>query len=583
MQLIRNDAEITDVILQRWKVLFTFYNRIRATLLTGNLLEGADYRVHVKQLFNIRNIDSIHIQDALRRCSDMRNNLLNNQTRGPTTKATFFIANSISKALAYIEHKLNNIKATNNGQHHLVRPPTYLPAITHFPYPTAYDFYVETTALSNTNPSVLTDANTYTPIRNVVTTPTPPPSSNNINTDIRIAVHELDEILLSANGDDTNHNLLTDLLAEDPPAINDSNHTASESIASIVQPLNDQQVIIHASLPIPESQIHSAPSQQPSQPPQPALTPLDAQSQDQPLPASPLDEIPIQSFFLCPLQTATTIDIKLGDTWCTVFTLITDQIFEAISDNSINQELKLERAFKLYGGIPQLFFRTNDSDHPDSTLIRKRFMQFITGNIEILINSWKRDIVKFERKRNNLSTADLNKKKKKDAEKLKVRAISLINSGFIRRGVSQLESLGVAPINNPSIIQQMRNKHPQIIDNWEEFTPMDPDAFQIDCLIPLIRTLDTHKGTGPRSFKNDYLIKLVTSKKLSDISQRAVNNLLKLGKYYLSGTIPEKYRLLLSGGLLTPLIKKTDNNGNIEARPVKAEDADTSIFCRALS
>lgn len=96
MQLIRNDAEITDVILQRWKVLFTFYNRIRATLLTGNLLEGADYRVHVKQLFNIRNIDSIHIQDALRRCSDMRNNLLNNQTRGPTTKATFFIANSIS-------------------------------------------------------------------------------------------------------------------------------------------------------------------------------------------------------------------------------------------------------------------------------------------------------------------------------------------------------------------------------------------------------------------------------------------------------------------------------------------------------
>ena len=129
----------------------------------------------------------------------------------------------------------------------------------------------------------------------------------------------------------------------------------------------------------------------------------------------------------------------------------------------------------------------------------------------------------------------------------------------------------------------MRQKHPQNTDTWDDPAPRDPQEFQLDCMIQLIKNLDIHKGTGPRSFKNDYLIKLVTSKKVSDISKRSVDNLTKLGQYYLSGNIPEKYRLLLSGGLLTPLIKKANVDNHIEARPVKAEDADTSIFCRALS
>lgn len=563
MQILRYNDIVppTEEFLQQWRTLFAFYLRIRAILLSDSpLLEIHDYRIHIQQLFNTKKLDSIQIENSFKKNNEMRNILLKAKT-GPITKTTQFLYRSLDTAITFIENKLKQIRAENNRQSnvHSVNPLD----IRLYPDPTAYDFFVEI-------PESVANFQTPIMIRNT-RTPTPAVSSTNVNTDIRLAVREINELLTLANNEteNINNNLLQDLLAEDMTLANQESHT-------------DLNLNPHQGPPT-----HSEPNDnntEPTPPPtQPTSDPPIRQSQDHQLADSPLDQIPIEQFYLCPLQTATTIDINLGDDWCTVFTLITDQIFEAIADNSQHREINLERAFKMYGGIPQIFFRTNDSDHPSTYLIKKRLMQYITGRQETLINSWTRDIQKFEMKRNKLSTADLNKKKSADADKLKMKAISLINSGFIRRGICQLESLGVAPINNPSIIQQMRNKHPQNIDVWEGQSTMDPTEFQIQNIIPLIKTLDPHKGTGPRSFKNDYLIKIVTSKKATDISKRAINNLVKLGQLYLSGTIPDKYRRLLSAGLLTPLIKKTDDSGHIEARPVKAEDADTSIFCRALS
>lgn len=550
---------------------------MRQILETGNFLDCPDYREHIKQLFNLKQLDKITVDLTIKKNNDL-DDILRGVPHAPTSRAINFIHRSLRKTTSYIHNKVRHIQARDNNMHPLHEYTGPAPNHSDFPDP------IMTELCLNSNEYILymrsfTANNPRTPVI-IRSIPSPLPSSNNINSDIRNAIHELDDILARANSTNDNNNLLNDFNDEPTYPLQSQNSITSDVPTEIDR---QSQTIIspdNQSRQIEQTTVHVS---QPVNPPTQDPLIENSQSQRQPLPDSPLDAIPIEQFFLCPIKTATVLDVSLGDAWSSVFTMITDQIFDALTDTTIDRDIKLERAFKLYGGIPQIFFRTEDSDHPNTSLIRKRLMQFITGSIDPLFNSWKRDIKKFQDKRSKLSTADLNKKKKAEENKIKVRAISLINSGFIRKGISLLESHGVAPINNPSIIDQMRRKHPQNIDTWEAFTPLEPDNFQLDCMLPLIKNLDIHKGTGPRSFKNDYLIKLVTCRKLSDISQRAVNNLIKLGQYYLSGNIPENYRLLLSGGLLTPLIKKESDDHQIEARPVKAEDADTSIFCRALS
>jgi len=59
---------------------------------------------------------------------------------------------------------------------------------------------------------------------------------------------------------------------------------------------------------------------------------------------------------------------------------------------------------------------------------------------------------------------------------------------------------------------------------------------------------------------------------------------LNFGKLYLSRKLPPWLRTLLGCGLLTPL-NKVDPvpSRSPDARPVKAEDLDTSLWCKALA
>ena len=67
-------------------------------------------------------------------------------------------------------------------------------------------------------------------------------------------------------------------------------------------------------------------------------------------------------------------------------------------------------------------------------------------------------------------------------------------------------------------------------------------------------------------------------------SKAAQHRLGDLAARYLSCGLPAWVRRLLGGGLLTLLVKKEPTPGRTpDARPVKAEDADTSSFCKALN
>jgi hypothetical protein len=54
----------------------------------------------------------------------------------------------------------------------------------------------------------------------------------------------------------------------------------------------------------------------------------------------------------------------------------------------------------------------------------------------------------------------------------------------------------------------------------------------------------------------------------------------QLGIHFLSGTLNHYVRTILSAGMLTPLIKE---EGSVDVRPVRAEDADTMIWCKAFA
>ena len=67
-------------------------------------------------------------------------------------------------------------------------------------------------------------------------------------------------------------------------------------------------------------------------------------------------------------------------------------------------------------------------------------------------------------------------------------------------------------------------------------------------------------------------------------AQDAFNLFPSLGKLYLALGMPAWVRLCLGGGLLTALIKAAPKEGvKFDARPVRAEDADTGSWCKALA
>jgi hypothetical protein len=109
----------------------------------------------------------------------------------------------------------------------------------------------------------------------------------------------------------------------------------------------------------------------------------------------------------------------------------------------------------------------------------------------------------------------------------------------------------------------------------------------MDLQKPLERVLndaDPKAGVGPRGLHVHYLQVLAKGNFSDSDAQNAFDLLASLGKLYLTLGMPAWVRICLGGGLLTALNKVAPKEGaKLDARPVRAEDADTGSWCKALA
>ena len=163
-----------------------------------------------------------------------------------------------------------------------------------------------------------------------------------------------------------------------------------------------------------------------------------------------------------------------------------------------------------------------------------------------------------------------------------------ILSGDIGRGLRIIDGHGCAPSDDPCVIAQMIKKHPCAFE--EDTWPTLPAAWLLNSEIDLpflsdvaLKT-DPKTACGPRGLRPDHIKCLFNGVFSNPEAITAKDRFTEFGKLYLSRKLPPWLRTLLGGGLLTPLNKvEPVPSRSPDARPVKAEDLDTSLFCKALA
>ena len=95
---------------------------------------------------------------------------------------------------------------------------------------------------------------------------------------------------------------------------------------------------------------------------------------------------------------------------------------------------------------------------------------------------------------------------------------------------------------------------------------------------------DPKTACDPRGLRPDHIKCLFNGVFSNPVAITAKDRFSEFGKLYLSRKLPPWLRTCLGGGLLTPLNKvEPDPSRSPDARPVKAEDLDTSLYCKALA
>ena len=133
----------------------------------------------------------------------------------------------------------------------------------------------------------------------------------------------------------------------------------------------------------------------------------------------------------------------------------------------------------------------------------------------------------------------------------------------------------------------MKDKHPYapagaiwpvIPQAWIDDLDMD-----LSSLKKVVHETDPKTGVGPRCLRPDHIKWLFEGIFSHPEATSAKDRFTELGKRYLSLQLPAWLRALLGGGLLTALNKNEPVPGQMsDARPVKAENGDTSSWCKAL-
>ena len=304
-----------------------------------------------------------------------------------------------------------------------------------------------------------------------------------------------------------------------------------------------------------------------------------------------LDHIPHESMFCSPFHHVMAVPFSCIDKWGTVAGRALAGLIEAadLPQHSRANRTKLDRALKLYAGLPQLIFRNPGRGHAkNAKIIHQRLDQFIAGEFRLLFGPWGTEVRKFRLK---------TRKAQVDTEESRRdRAVELIYQHNIGKGINIIEGFGRAEPDDPDIKRQMKEKHPAPkgadAEDWpdipDEWLGIARESVESDAMLKriskVVRETDPTTSVGPRGLHYNYLSVLFTGHMSTPESKAAKDRLGDLAARYLSCGLPAWARRLLGGGLLTPLVKKAPAAGcTPDARPVKAEDADTSSFCKALN
>ena len=297
-----------------------------------------------------------------------------------------------------------------------------------------------------------------------------------------------------------------------------------------------------------------------------------------------LDCFNIEDTFINPFTGVLRIPQATWQDWAASFSKVSRNLLDACNlpaDEPMRGKHILQAA-KWYSALPQLILRQPGRNlEADTKIIKLRLHQFLTGNYSDLIQHWVKDVRKQRTRRRRLQGET-------SLQRVK-RAIDLILRGDIARGLRLTDSHGIAP-EDAAVHAQMKEKHP--VPEGPTVWPVLPAdwiraAAEVDVtelLRRVTREADVRTGVGPRRVNVHYIQVLALGVFDEGEAQDAFDNFTALGTKYLSMGMPAWLRACLGGGLLTALNKSAPvPDQTPDARPVKAEDSDTSLWCKSLA
>ena len=277
------------------------------------------------------------------------------------------------------------------------------------------------------------------------------------------------------------------------------------------------------------------------------------------------------------------VPFEAMEDWARAYSLVAQMLLDAckLLPSDPLYRVTMIRAAKWYSCLTQLILRQPGKGARDGKIVQTRLQELHTGNYKSLVAHWYTDVM---RQRINTRAPPAEK-----PEKILKIGVDKILSGDVGRGLRRLESHGCAPCDNAAIRDQMKDKHPAPLTpvTWPEL----PDGWATSINIDLSKTLrsechdaDPDTGVGPRRVNVHHIQVLADGVFVHPDASKAFGLFSELGSRYLFLGMPAWLRYCLGGGLLTPLNKKApEPNATPDARPVKAEDSDTSLWCKALA
>ena len=296
-----------------------------------------------------------------------------------------------------------------------------------------------------------------------------------------------------------------------------------------------------------------------------------------------LDAFNLNDTFLNSFTSMKRVPFEAMEDWARAYSFVAQMLLDAckLLPSDPLYRVTMIRAAKWYSCLPQLILRQPGKGARDGKIVQTRLHELHTCNYKSLVAHWYTDVT---RQRTNKRAPPAEK-----PEKILKSGVDKVLSGDVGRGLRRLESHGCAPCDNAAIRDQMKDKHPAPPTpvTWPEL----PDGWSTSINIDLSKALRSEchdagpdTGVGPRRVNVHHIQVLADGVFVHPDASKAFEIFSELGSRYLFLGMPAWLRYCLGGGLLTPLNKKAPElNATPDARPVKAEDSDTSLWCKALA